>query len=129
MQYVLLAYVLQIFCTAPCVAAQILKAEEFFGDLYQGWTQMGESMAILIPDSEFSTDLFFATPRMDQLTVFGKLSVVSLSGSMAHIYLNGKSIKVDMCIVHVTVLLSLFESFVILLFYKYLDLLEIAFRK
>ena len=91
----LFTYVLQIYCTAPCVAAQCLKSEDSFGDMYQGWTQVGETMIILTPDTDLSTDLVFVTPDVDPLRVFGKLSVVSLTESMSGIYLNGDKIEVN----------------------------------
>ena len=87
---------LQIYCTAPCVVAQCFESEESFGDMYQGWTQIGEAMTILTPDADLSTDLLFVAPDVDPLTVFAKLSVVSLSGSMTQIYLNGDGIKVGL---------------------------------
>ena len=52
-------------------------------------------MTILTPDADLSTDLLFVTPDVDRLTVFEKLSVVSLSGSMSQIYLNGYKIEVS----------------------------------
>ena len=64
--------------------------------MYQGWTQIGEAMTILTPDADLSTDLLFVTPDVDPLTVFAKLFVVSLSGSMTQIYLNGDGIKVGL---------------------------------
>ena len=62
----------------------------------QGWTHVGETMTILTPDTDLSTDLLFVTPDVNPLNVFGKLSVVSLSGSMTEIYLNGDRIKVGL---------------------------------
>ena len=85
---------LQIYCTDPCVAAQCLKSWNRFGDMNQGWTQVGEAMTILTPDADLSTDLLFVTPDVDPLTVFTKRSVVSSAGSMTQIYLNGDKIVV-----------------------------------
>ena len=53
-------------------------------------------MTILTPDADLSTDLLFVTPDVDPLTVFAKLSVVSLLGSMTQIYLNGHKIEVGL---------------------------------
>ena len=62
--------------------------------MHQGWTQVGDAMSILSADTDLSTDLLFVTPDVDPLIVFEKLSVVSLSGSMTQIYLNGDKIEV-----------------------------------
>ena len=78
------------------MAAQSLRSYDSFGNMNQGWTQVGEAMTILTPDADLSTDLMFATPDVDPLTVFAKLSVVSLSGYMTQIYLNGNQIKVGL---------------------------------
>ena len=51
-------------------------------------------MSILTSDTDLSTDLLFVTPDVDPLTVFTKLSVVSLGESMTQIYLNGDKIEV-----------------------------------
>ena len=75
--------------------AQCSKAQSSVGEMYQGWAQMGDAMTILMPDSDLSTDLLFVTPDVDPLTVFEKLSVVSLAGSMTQIYLNGDTIEVS----------------------------------
>ena len=52
-------------------------------------------MTILTADADLSTDLLFLTANVDPLTVFEKLSVVSLVGSLTQIYLNGDRIRVS----------------------------------
>ena len=63
--------------------------------MYQGWVQIGDAMTILTADADLSTDLLFLTANVDPLTVFEKLSVVSLVGSLTQIYLNGDRIRVS----------------------------------
>ena len=87
---------LQIYCSAPCVAAQCSMNTFSLGDMYQGWTHIGDAMSILTPDKDLSTDLLFVTLNVDPLTVFQKVSVVSLAGTMSQIYLNGNKIEVGL---------------------------------
>ena len=57
-------------------------------------------MTILTADADLSTDLLFLTANVDPFVVYEKLSVVSLTGSMTQIYLNGDKLKVSRNIVY-----------------------------
>ena len=71
--------------------AQSTRNADYFGELYQDWTQIGDVMSILTPDNNLSTDLIFETTDNPP---YSKVSVVVLSESMQNVYLNGDSIEV-----------------------------------
>ena len=78
------------------MVAQCTKSAAYFGDMYQGWTQLGGAMTILTPDDHFSTHLMFVTPNLTANQQFAKLSVIVLSASMSNVHLNG--MKIEVCV-------------------------------
>ena len=63
--------------------------------MYQAWVQMGDTMTVLTPDKDLSTDLIFATPELTEEQQLVKLSVVISSSEADSLYLNGENVKVS----------------------------------
>ena len=89
----------QIVCNKPCVAAQFSKNEASLGDMYQGWAQMGDTMTVLTPDTDLSTDLMFVTPELTEEQQLVKLSVIVSSEETDSLYLNGDKLNVSVNII------------------------------
>ena len=88
-------YISQIVCTNPCLAAQFSKNEASLGDMYQGWAQMGDTMTVLTPDTDLSTDLMFVTTELTDEQHLVKLSVIVSSEETDSLYLNGEKLNVS----------------------------------
>ena len=75
--------------------AQFSKNEASLGDMYQGWAQMGDTMTVLTPDTDLSTDLMFVTPELTEEQQLVKLSVIVSSEETDSLYLNGDKLNVS----------------------------------
>ena len=63
--------------------------------LYQGWAQMEDTMTVLTPDTDLSTDLMFVTPELTEEQQLVKLSVIVSSEETDSLYLNGDKLNVS----------------------------------
>ena len=68
--------------------------EASLGDMYQGWAQMGDTMTVLPPDTDLSTDLMFV-PELTEEQQLVKLSVIESSEATDSLYLNGEKLNVS----------------------------------
>ena len=77
------------------MVVQVTENEASHGDMYQAWAQMGDTMTVLTPDEDLSTDLMFVTPELTEEQHLVKLSVIVSSEATDSLYLNGDKLNVS----------------------------------